>query len=142
MKLCWQIELVQCELIQEWGIRKWVHFSALETTRGCAMNFAVMKLPSNKHQLYVTALCYTEITKYQKTNKACPGNIWSDSFINLTMKAFLEGKWVTLVISKWIWSFLHTSRYPIGPGKGYSHSLRSSSRNFPAFPLDGGKKRP
>ena len=35
----------------------------------------------------------------QRTGKACPGKIWSDSSINLPMKAFFEGKWVTLVIS-------------------------------------------
>ena len=35
-----------------------------------------------------------------------------------------------------------TSKYPIGPWKGYSVILRSSSRNFPAFPLIGGWNNP
>ena len=39
-------------------------------------------------------------------------------------------------------SVIVTSMYPMGVGNGYSLSRLSSSRNLPAFPLDGGKKRP
>ena len=35
-----------------------------------------------------------------------------------------------------------TSKYPMGSVKGYSVSLRSSSKNLPALPLNGGKNRP